>query len=132
MTETILGPKSHVEGRLEGEIVTIHGGFDGEIQATGRIRIAAEAHVEGTLRAAQVEIAGEFKGEIHCEHLILVPTARAEGRFHAGRLRIDEGARVNGPFNEEAPAAAPAAEPQPDPNTTLKLAPKVQELAVAV
>jgi cytoskeletal protein CcmA (bactofilin family) len=131
MTETILGPKSLVVGRLDGEILTIHGGFDGEIHATGRVRIAEEAHVKGTLRAAQVEIAGEFSGEVRCEHLVLLPSAKAEGRFHATRLRIDEGARVNGPFNDEPPAAAPASAPDSDPGITIRAAP-VQELALAV
>ena len=131
MTETILGPKSLVVGRLEGDMLTIQGGFDGEIQATGRVRIAAEARVKGTLRAAQVEIAGSFVGEVRCDHLVLLPSANAEGRFLAGRLRIDEGARVNGPFNEEAPAAVSVAASEPEPMVGLQTA-ALEQLAVAV
>lgn len=104
--ETVVAAGSTLTGFMEAEHVTIDGEFDGEIRATGRVRITERARVKGKLAAGDAEIAGAFVGEIDCLRLVLAASAQAEGRFVAERLRIDEGAQVQGAFNEEAVAPA--------------------------
>lgn len=114
--ETVVAAGSTLAGLLETEQVTIDGTFDGEIRATGLIRITERARVNGKLAARHAEIAGAFIGEIECQHLVFAASAQAEGRFAAERLRIDEGAQVQGAFNEEEAALVlvEAGEPAPD------------------
>jgi cytoskeletal protein CcmA (bactofilin family) len=111
--ETVVAAGSILSGLLEAEHVRIDGTFDGEIRATGWVRIAETARVKGKLTAGDAEIAGAFVGEIDCLRLVLAASANVEGRFVAERMRIDEGALVQGAINEDVPLVpvVPAAPP---------------------
>src|SRR5262245_12234374 len=101
--ETVVAADSVLSGGLEAEHVTIAGEFDGEIRAAGRIRITEGGRCKGKLAASDVEVAGSFNGELECLRLVFGARSKADGRFVAERLRIDEGADVQGAFNQEAP-----------------------------
>jgi cytoskeletal protein CcmA (bactofilin family) len=98
--ETIVAADSTFSGVLEAEHVTIAGQFEGELRASGRVRVTESGRVKGKLAAADIEIGGWFSGELESLRLVFSRSAKAEGRFVAERLRIDEGADVQGAFNE--------------------------------
>ncbi len=128
--ESVVAAGSCLAGLLETEQVTIDGQFDGEIRATGLVRITERARVKGKLVTPSAEIAGAFNGEIDCQRLVFGATAQAEGRFTAVRLRIDEGAQVQAAFNQEP--ALVLVETAERAQALVEIASPAPDLAVAV
>jgi len=98
----VFGEDSRLSGRVSGQDFTILGQFDGELRATGRLRIGPAAVVRAQVKAAAVEIDGDFEGEVRSDSLRFGRTARAKGVFLAECLSLQEGALVNGPVNLQA------------------------------
>jgi cytoskeletal protein CcmA (bactofilin family) len=112
----VVGDDASFSGLLTGRDLTVLGRFDGEVEISGRLRVGPKARFKGTARAAEAEVDGEFQGDLRAERLAFGETARAGGVFHAARLSVRDGARVDGRINEQdEPKPAPAAEPQPAP-----------------
>jgi cytoskeletal protein CcmA (bactofilin family) len=131
----VFGEDSRLSGRVSGQDFTILGHFEGELQATGRLRIGPAAVVRARVQAAAVEIEGDFEGEVRSDLLRFGRTARAKGEFLAERLSLQEGALVNGPVNLQ-PARSTAtvdeatAEPSVEAPETIQ--PKAQPRPVSV
>lgn len=111
---SVLGEESALTGRVSGTSVTILGRFEGAIEVRGLLRVGRTARVKAVVRAAAVEVDGEFEGEIRSGSLAFGATAGARGVFFAERLRMVEGARVDGAVNlPPTPARLPPPAAQP-------------------
>ena len=108
---TVLAPGSAISGRVSGQDVDVHGAFDGELELSGRVRLAAGCNVKARVRADLVEIEGDFEGEVRAKTLRVGPSARARGRFFSDRLAVAEGAMLEGGVNPPEPPAAAVREP---------------------
>jgi cytoskeletal protein CcmA (bactofilin family) len=125
---TVLASGCAVSGRVAGRDLDVLGQFDGELELSGRVHVAAGSRVKGRVRANLVEIDGDFEGEVRTETLRLGVGASARGKFFAGRIAIVDGARLEGDVNPSEPAPgggshssasgpslASAGEPHPEP-----------------
>jgi cytoskeletal protein CcmA (bactofilin family) len=106
---SIIGPEMMVEGnchtrgtlRIEGEVL-------GNVTAGKGVYVGAGARVQGHLQTQDAVIAGVVEGVIHAaSRLELHATARIEGDIVSRRIRIDEGATLNGQVNIVNTDAAP-------------------------
>jgi cytoskeletal protein CcmA (bactofilin family) len=114
----VIGEDSKLTGRVTGKDLTIHGRFEGTLEIKGVLRVARNGRVSAVVKAHSVEVDGEFDGEIRAQSLAFDENARAKGVFVADKLRIREGARVDGAVNltvAAAPAPATASAPAPTP-----------------
>ena len=85
----------------------VHGAFDGELELSGRVRLAAGCKVKARVRADLVEIEGDFEGEVRAKTLRVGQSARARGLFFSDRMAVAEGATLEGGVNlPEQPVAA--------------------------
>jgi len=104
---TVLAPGSAISGRVSGQDVDVHGAFDGELELSGRVRLAAGCKVKAKVRADLVEIEGDFEGEVRAKTLRVGQSARAHGLFISDRLAVAAGAVLEGDVNPpERPVAA--------------------------
>jgi cytoskeletal protein CcmA (bactofilin family) len=60
---TVLAPGSAFSGRVSGQELDVLGAFDGELELSGRVRLAAGSKVKARVRADLVEIEGDFEGD---------------------------------------------------------------------
>jgi len=95
----VFGAEEVFSGTLHGQDLTVHGGFDGEVELKGRLRVTRGGRVRAKVKAAAVDLEGEFDGEISTETLTVAETARARGTFVAKRLSVKEGALIEGAVN---------------------------------
>jgi cytoskeletal protein CcmA (bactofilin family) len=100
---TMVAPGSAFSGRISGDDVDVHGAFDGEMELSGRVRLAAGSKVKARLRANVVEIDGDFEGEVRAKTLRVGRTARALGLFFSERMAVAEGAVLEGGVNPSDP-----------------------------
>jgi len=113
----VFGAEEVFSGTLHGQDLTVHGGFDGEVELKGTLRVTRGGRVRAKVKAMAVDLEGEFDGEIRTETLTVAETARARGTFVAKRLSVREGALIEGAVNPpgERPGtpASPPARPSP-------------------
>src|SRR5215475_1063048 len=109
----VFGAEEVFSGTLHGQDLTVHGGFDGEVELKGRLRVTRGGRVRAKVKAMAVDLEGEFDGEIRTETLTVAETARARGTFVAKRLSVKEGALIEGAVNPpgEARTGTPASAP---------------------
>lgn len=109
---SIIGPEMVVEGhchtrgslRIEGEVL-------GDVTAGKGVYIGAGARVRGHLQTQDAVIAGTLEGVVHAaSRLELHATAQIEGDIVTRRIRIDEGAVLNGQVKIVSGAPSPADE----------------------
>jgi cytoskeletal protein CcmA (bactofilin family) len=111
---TIVAPGSAFSGRISGQDVDVQGAFDGEMELSGRVRLAGGSKVKARVRADLVEIDGDFEGEVRAKTLRVGQTGRARGRFFSDRLAVAEGATLEGAMNPSEPPVATT----PDPSSS--------------
>jgi cytoskeletal protein CcmA (bactofilin family) len=109
----VFGAEEVFSGTLHGQDLTVHGGFDGEVELKGRLKVTRGGRVRAKVKAAAVDLEGEFDGEIRTETLTVAETARARGTFVAKRISVKEGALIEGAVNPpgEARTGTPASAP---------------------
>jgi cytoskeletal protein CcmA (bactofilin family) len=98
---------SRIEGTLEiqGE-VQLQGKISGKVIGSGTVRIGEQATVDADIHAPIVAVAGTVRGEIHApEKLELLRSAKVTGLVKTSRLRIDEGAFLEGECKMTSEAA---------------------------
>ncbi len=96
---TVLAPGSVLSGRVSGQELDVLGAFDGELELSGRVRLAAGSKVKARVRADLVEIEGDFEGEVRAKTLRVGEGAHARGLFFADRIAVVEGALLEGGVN---------------------------------
>jgi cytoskeletal protein CcmA (bactofilin family) len=92
------GKNLMIKGRVSGNgNVIILGGFDGEFNLRGRVKIAQPAKIKGEVRADVISVNGNVQGKLAAQQrLHLDQTARIEGQISTPKLSIAEGASFNG------------------------------------
>ncbi|HWW10192.1 MAG TPA: polymer-forming cytoskeletal protein [Candidatus Acidoferrales bacterium] len=94
----VLGPRDSLSGNLivEGD-VRIEGSVEGEVRASGDIDIEASANARARLEARNVTVRGNVNGHIVAAGKLSVGgSGTVTGDVRAARLRVDDGATVNG------------------------------------
>jgi cytoskeletal protein CcmA (bactofilin family) len=98
-TNTVyLGPRDSLSGNLivEGD-VRIEGSVEGEVRASGDIELEASANARARLEARNVSVRGNVTGHIVAQGRLSVGgSGTVNGDVRAARLRVDDGATVNG------------------------------------
>jgi cytoskeletal protein CcmA (bactofilin family) len=93
-----LGPGDSLSGSLtvDGD-VHIEGTVEGEIRAKGDIDIEATAKARARLEGRNVTVRGQVTGDVVARSKLSVGgSGSVTGDVRAGRLRVDDGATVNG------------------------------------
>lgn len=94
----VLGPRDTLSGNLnvEGD-VRIEGSVEGEVRASGDIDIDASANARARLEARNVAVRGNVTGHIVAQgRLSLAGSGTVTGDVRASKLRVDDGATING------------------------------------
>jgi cytoskeletal protein CcmA (bactofilin family) len=97
--QTTLGAETVFSGTLSfKDSLRIRGKFDGEIDATGRLFIDAEAVVTArSIRATSVVVGGTVHGDIEAvDRVEMMPSAKVYGNVRTARLRIADGVIFEG------------------------------------
>lgn len=108
----LIGPGLKVEGEVRGDEDLI---LDGEVKgalALGQhqLLIGEAGRAIANVTARKVVVFGELKGDIEAKESVeLGHTARVEGNIKTPKLRIDEGAILNGRVSMGKDAANPSA-----------------------
>jgi cytoskeletal protein CcmA (bactofilin family) len=117
---TVIDAHADVEGKLRGKDAQILGGFQGEIELTGRLFMGEGSRAQANVTADVAEIGGTFKGELKVRSLVLLEKGRIEGSVEAQSIAVRDGAQLNGSVNVGGPRYAPAAAPAPRPAGSLQ------------
>jgi cytoskeletal protein CcmA (bactofilin family) len=128
---SILSEDASLSGRITAQDLTILGGFEGEVNVRGRLRVGPNAKVKAKVKAESVEVEGHFDGEIRSKALSFAPSAHARGLFLADKLGIREGATVEGSFNLQVQSDA-RPEPRPEPEPIVTVTAPAEEVAPTV
>lgn len=124
---SIIGPGMRIVGDCETEgTVRVEGRVEGTIRAKKAVVVGREGVVTGEVYTQDAVIGGTVSGTLVAEsRLELQETSRLEGEIRARRIRLDEGAMVNGnvqmgdhvvaPTPEARAVADPASSEHPEP-----------------
>ncbi len=96
---SVVGEESLLSGQIVGRDFVVLGRFEGSVQVSGEFRIGQRGYARAQVRSSRVDVEGMFEGEISTGILVLRETARAKGLFRVERLRMHEGAVLNGTVN---------------------------------
>jgi cytoskeletal protein CcmA (bactofilin family) len=94
----VLGPNDSLSGTLRTDSgVTVHGAVDGEIFAGGDVIIESTATVVAAIEGRNIDIRGHVKGNVSSsKRLSLSGSGSLQGDASAARLKVDDGATLNG------------------------------------
>ena len=111
---SIIGTGMRIEGDCESaHTIRIEGAIEGTIRAAKGVVIGKGGQVTGDIHTEDAKIAGSVKGSLLVNsRLELESTAVVDGEIRTRRLKLDEGAIVNGAVavgREEPAPVAPAA-----------------------
>jgi cytoskeletal protein CcmA (bactofilin family) len=107
----VLGPRDSLVGTLtvDGD-VRIEGTLDGEVSATGEVNVHSTGTARAQISARDIVVSGTVEGNIVARELVtLDETASFAGDVRAARLRVDDGATVNGTITMAPAGDAPPA-----------------------
>ena len=93
-----IGKKTRLRGKLSFErSIAIHGLFEGIIHTQGLIYVLEGARLTADVEANTIIVAGAIEGNITAnEYLDILPSAQIQGSIRAMKLRICDGAIVEG------------------------------------
>lgn len=96
--ETVIGSDTSIKGDMVVENrARIYGKFEGTIRSKGEIHLADKARCKAAVEANIVQVDGSLDGDITAsEKASLNATARVKGDLVASRLKVAEGAAING------------------------------------
>jgi len=107
----VLGPHDSLVGTLtvDGD-VRIEGTLDGEVSATGEVNVHSSGTARAQISARDIVINGAAEGRASArEVMTLGEGATFAGEIGAARLRVDDGATVNGTITMTPSGDAPPA-----------------------
>jgi cytoskeletal protein CcmA (bactofilin family) len=107
----VLGPRDSLVGTLtvDGD-VRIEGTLDGEASATGEVTVHSTGTVRAQISARDIVVNGAVEGSVVARELVtLGEGASFAGEVRAARLRVDDGATVNGTITMTPAGDAPPA-----------------------
>ncbi|MBV8087226.1 MAG: polymer-forming cytoskeletal protein [Chloroflexi bacterium] len=94
----VLGPRDSLSGSLtvDGD-VRLEGSVEGEVRATGDIDVESSSTARARLEGRNVSVRGNVTGNIVASHKLSVAgSGSVSGDVQTARLRVDDGATVNG------------------------------------
>jgi len=94
----VLGPRDSLTGTLsvDGD-VRVEGAVEGEIRASGDIDVESTSTTRARLEGRNVSVRGSVAGDIVASaRLSVAGSGSVKGDVQAARLRVDDGASVNG------------------------------------
>jgi len=107
----VLGPRDSLVGTLtvDGD-VRIEGTLDGEVSATGEVNVHSTGTARARISARDIVVNGAAEGTADARELVtLGEGASFLGELNAARLRVDDGATVNGTITMTLSGDAPPA-----------------------
>lgn len=95
---TVIGPDAHFKGELSFETgVRVLGSFEGQINTTGALHVAADGKLQADVAAGTITVEGEIRGNVAAQDVVeLKNTARLQGDLRCGRLIVVDGAQFTG------------------------------------
>jgi len=109
----VLGPRDSLTGSLtvEGD-VRVEGTLEGEVRATGDIDIEHSGTARARLEGRNVSVRGSVQGNIVAGgRLNVAGSGTVNGDVQTARLRIDDGATVNGSIQMRSGSSSEGGEP---------------------
>lgn len=113
--QAIIGAGARLRGTIRGsEPLRIEGRVDGRVELEATLTVEASGVARADLVAREIVIAGIVVGDVEArERLVVLPTAQIRGALTAPRLRMEPGARVDGPLRIAVSASAEGTRPRP-------------------
>lgn len=110
---SIIGAGMRIEGDCDSaHTIRIEGAVEGTVRAAKGVVIGKSGRITGDIHTEDAKIAGSVKGKLFIKsRLELEGTAVIEGEIKTARLKLDEGAKVNGTVavgRQQPVPAAPA------------------------
>ncbi len=95
---SIIGAGMRIEGDCDSaHTIRIEGSVEGTVRAAKGVVIGKSGRVTGDIHTEDAKIAGSVTGKLLIKsRLELEATAVVEGEVNTARLKLDEGAKVNG------------------------------------
>ena len=97
-SSTIIGKGTIIEGNIDtvGNI-SVDGKLLGNLKTKAKVNIGQTAEINGNVYAQNAEIAGNITGVIEVSELLIQkPSAVINGDINTNKLRVEEGAAING------------------------------------
>lgn len=98
MAETVIGPRTKVQGALEGaDRLVVRGLVKGTVSVDGPVLVAPGGTLEAEVAAVEVAIAGAVVGRVTARGRVeILPAARMVGDVRTPRILISDGAVFRG------------------------------------
>lgn len=95
---TLIGEEAFFHGTLSAKgSLRVEGVFEGDITEAVDVEVGAHGRILGSIAAETVVVAGEIVGNIVAARSVeLLATARVSGDVRTPKLRVDEGAFLDG------------------------------------
>jgi cytoskeletal protein CcmA (bactofilin family) len=108
---TTIGKGMRVEGRLAFvDSIRVDGTVTGEIDAPrGTLTVGPDGHVKGKVAVGEAILGGEIAADVTAQRLELLPTARVSGALSCTKLRIHDGACLDGRVSMQRSKSASSA-----------------------
>lgn len=112
---TFFTKKLNITGNLTGEgNLIIQGGFDGEFDLRGQLKIAQGAHVKGNVKAHDISVSGDVEGTLTASGKVhLDSTAKIKGRITTPKISVSEGAVFDGEIKMSRATSPPPSASSP-------------------
>jgi len=120
-----IGAGVTVRGSLRGsEPLRVAGRVEGPIEVDGVVTLETAGIVKGDVSANEIVVGGIVVGDLRArDRLTLLATAQVRGGLFAPRLRLEKGARVDGPLRVGDADELGAEIPRPRPKIVSVAAP---------
>lgn len=100
LEEKILDVDAEMQGTLSFKDpvnLRINGKFEGTLETRGSLTVGSTATVSADITGDNIIIAGKVKGKLTARvELVLLPTAVVKGEIYPAKLKINEGAVLEG------------------------------------
>ena len=116
---SIVGTGMTVEGDCETDgSLLIEGTIRGDVRAGKSVVIGKDGLLEGTIYTQDAVIAGRVLGAVYAEsHLELQATSQVSGEIQARRMRVEDGAALQGQVAVGEGSVKSAPKPGPAPSS---------------
>jgi cytoskeletal protein CcmA (bactofilin family) len=96
--ETLIGPRTRVEGTISGgDVLVVEGEVKGTVAMDAPVRVEASGRVEAEVQAPEVAIGGTVQGHVTgLGKVEILPGARMIGDVRTPRILISDGAVFRG------------------------------------
>ena len=115
---SIVGVDMTIEGNSETDgSLRIEGTIRGDIRAGKSVVIGQDGLIEGSIYTPKAVIAGKVVGAVYAESLLeLQTTSRISGEIQARRMRVEDGAMIQGPVAVGEGSVKSGPRPSPAPS----------------